>query len=104
MTKIRVEGRDGAEREIDARVDVSLMENLRAADFDVAAICNGMCVCATCHVYVDATWLDRLEPMISDERDLLATLDNRTDASRLSCQIIVGDQLQGMKVKLAPEG
>jgi len=56
MALMRVVDRDGVEHEVDAKTGLKVMENLRELDYGVAAICGGMCSCATCHVYVDPEW------------------------------------------------
>ena len=56
MALLRVVDRDGVEHEVDAKTGLKVMENLRELDYGVAAICGGMCSCATCHVYVDPEW------------------------------------------------
>jgi 2Fe-2S ferredoxin len=56
MAEMVVTDRSGKEHRVTGRVGTSLMENLRDADLDVAAICGGMCSCATCHVYIDEEW------------------------------------------------
>jgi 2Fe-2S ferredoxin len=69
----------------------------------VAAICGGMCSCATCHVYVDTDWLPRLPTAMSDERELLHELAHHQDNSRLSCQIEFTNDLAGLRVTIAPD-
>jgi 2Fe-2S ferredoxin len=104
MAEIIVTDRDGAEHRVDARAGVSLMETLREFDYGVAAICGGMCSCATCHVYVAAPWLDRLPPMQGDEREILQELTSfRPQGSRLSCQIPFEEPLTGLEVEIAPD-
>ena len=102
MTLLRVVDRDGTEHEVDARTGLTVMENLRDLDYGVAAVCGGMCACATCHVYVDAAWLDRIPAASHDEEDLLYTAPDRQANSRLSCQILLNEQLDGLKLTLAP--
>ncbi len=103
MPIVRVTDRDGVERDVDAPSGVALMEPLRDIDDGVAAICGGMCSCATCHVYVDPEWLAKLPPPMSDESDMLGDLLTRRANSRLSCQIMLNDSLSGLKVTIAPE-
>jgi 2Fe-2S ferredoxin len=103
MPTVVVVDRDGAERELDAPSGVSLMEPLRDMDDGVGAICGGMCSCATCHVYVDAAWVDKLPAPMSDEGDMLGDLISRKPNSRLSCQVVLNDSLSGLKVAIAPE-
>ena len=66
------------------------------------AECGGACACATCHVYVDDEWLDRLPEKDDEEVDQLAYLPDRRPNSRLSCQMLMSDELDGLKVTLAP--
>ncbi len=62
-----------------------------------------MCSCATCHVYVDPSWTDRLPAPQSDERELLNELSHYTEQSRLSCQIEFTPDLAGLRVTIAPD-
>jgi 2Fe-2S ferredoxin len=103
MAQLRIIDRDGVEHVIDAAPDGTIMEILRARDHGVAAICGGMCSCATCHVYVDSAWESRLPAPMADERELLAELAHHTSASRLSCQVTFKDDLSGLTLRIAPE-
>jgi 2Fe-2S ferredoxin len=103
MPLVRVIDRDGTERQLDAPSGATLMEPLRDMDDGVAAICGGMCSCATCHVYVDAEWLAKLPAAMSDETDMLGDLTSRRENSRLSCQVVLSDTLSGVRVTIAPE-
>jgi ferredoxin, 2Fe-2S len=103
MPLVRVIDRDGSERELDAPSGATLMEPLRDMDDGVAAICGGMCSCATCHVYVDAEWVAKLPAPMSDESDMLGDLTSRRANSRLSCQVVLNDALSGLRVTIAPE-
>lgn len=104
MPKVIVKTRAGEERQIDAESGISLMENLRDNGIDdILAICGGCCACATCHVYVDPAFADRLPPMSEDELDLLSCSSGYTEQSRLSCQIEMSDALDGLRVTVAPE-
>lgn len=101
--RLKVVDRDGGEHEVETAPDGSLMETLRELDYGVAAICGGMCSCATCHVYIAPDWLDKLPARQSDEADLLAELQFRQDNSRLSCQIQLKQEYDGLRVLLTPE-
>jgi ferredoxin, 2Fe-2S len=103
MPTVRVIDRDNVERALEADSGVTLMEPLRDMDEGVAAICGGMCSCATCHVYVDQDWVAKLPPPMSDESDMLGDLNDRRENSRLSCQIVLQDALSGLRVTIAPE-
>jgi ferredoxin, 2Fe-2S len=103
MTTLNVTDRDGAEHQLKAPAGSTLMEVLRDQDMGVAALCGGMCSCATCHVYVDETWVAKLPAIQSDENEVLMDLSSRQPNSRLSCQISLGNELDGLKVTVAPE-
>jgi len=96
--------RDGKEHDIEAKTGLKIMEVLRELDYGVAAICGGLCSCATCHVYVDEQWVSRLPKPQSDEQELLTELsDYRPATSRLSCQVDFTDALSGIKVTIAAD-
>src|SRR6186713_2635051 len=103
MALLKVIDRDGVEHEVEARTGLKVMETLRELEYGVAAICGGMCSCATCHVYVDAAWTDKLPPPMSDERDLLTELSHYRENSRLSCQVEITQALSGLKVTIAED-
>jgi 2Fe-2S ferredoxin len=103
MALLRVVDRDGVEHEVDAKPGLKVMETLRELDYGVAAICGGMCSCATCHVYVDPEWTSKLPEPMSDERELLTELSHHEQNSRLSCQIEFTNELAGLRVTLAPD-
>ena len=104
MARMIVVDRDGKEHEIEARPGLKIMEILRELDYGVAAICGGLCSCATCHIYVDEKWVSRLPKPHSDELDLLKELPDYRDAtSRLSCQLDFTESLSGIKVAIAPD-
>lgn len=104
MARMIVVDRDGKEHEIEAKPGLKVMEILRELDYGVAAICGGLCSCATCHVFVDPMWADRLPKPQSDEADLLRELsDYRLATSRLSCQVDFTEALSGLKLAIAPD-
>ena len=103
MTLLRVIDRDGQEHRVEGKTGLKVMETLRDLDYGVAAICGGMCSCATCHVYVDPEWQGRLPPPMSDERELLNELSQCEPNSRLSCQIELTAELDGLRVTIAPD-
>jgi ferredoxin, 2Fe-2S len=103
MALLRVVDRDGVEHEVDAKPGLKVMETLRELDYGVAAICGGMCSCATCHVYVDPEWTAKLPEPMSDERELLTELSHHQNNSRLSCQLEFTDALAGLRITIAPD-
>jgi len=104
MRHLTIIQRDGAGRHIEGQDGLSVMEVIRENGIDeLLALCGGCSSCATCHVYVDPAFADRLPPMSEDENDLLDSSDHRTEHSRLSCQLKVGPSLDGLTVQIAPE-
>ncbi|WP_428390879.1 2Fe-2S iron-sulfur cluster-binding protein [Lichenicoccus sp.] len=96
--------REGEEKQLDGNEGLSVMKVIRAGGIDeLLALCGGCCSCATCHVYVDDAFLDRLPAMSDDENDLLDSSGHRTPASRLSCQLPFVAALDGLRVIIAPE-
>jgi len=103
MADIEIVDRDGKTHRVAAKVGVSVMETLRELDYGVAAVCGGMCSCATCHVWVDEAWLDRLPPRQGDEQEILQEIGSVRPGSRLSCQVPFTAALDGLKVTIAPD-
>ena len=104
MPQITVVNQAGDESSVDAPVGRTLMEVIRDNGFDeLLALCGGCCSCATCHVHVDASFMDKVPAMSEDENDLLDSSDHRNQYSRLSCQIPVTEGLAGLKVTIAQE-
>ena len=104
MPKLIVVNRDGAEQTVEGDKGLSVMEVIRDHGFDeLLALCGGCCSCATCHVYVDPAFADALPAMSEDENDLLDSSDHRNETSRLYCQVVLSDALDGLRVTIAPE-
>ena len=80
------------------------MESLRDLDNGVMALCGGMCSCATCHCYIEEPWASSLLPREDDELELLEDLESfREDQSRLTCQIDFTEDMDGIRLEIAPE-
>ncbi len=104
MPRLVVVTRDGSEHEVEARAGWSVMETIRDNGFDeLLALCGGCCSCATCHVHIDAAYMDKLPPMSEDENDLLDSSEHRDATSRLSCQVILTEELDGLRATIAAE-
>jgi 2Fe-2S ferredoxin len=104
MPKLIVTTRDGVETTVECEVGLSVMEVIRNNGFDeLLALCGGCCSCATCHVYIDPSFADGLPAMGGDENDLLGSSSHRSETSRLSCQILIGNELTCLHVTIAPE-
>jgi ferredoxin, 2Fe-2S len=102
MPGLWVTRRDGETIKVECPPGKSLMLAIREPA-EIAAICGGCAGCGTCHVHVAEGWLERLPPMQSDEDTILSFSDWRRANSRLSCQLQLTDDLDGLAVTVAPE-
>ncbi len=101
MSKITYIEHNGKSHTLDVENGLSVMEgaiqnNIPGIDAD----CGGACACATCHVYVDEKWFDKIEEKVSAEQDMLDVAFEPNSFSRLACQISVTDELDGLVVKM----
>jgi 2Fe-2S ferredoxin len=104
MVRINVTTRDGAQLALDGIEGRSVMEVIRESGVDeLLALCGGCCSCATCHVYVDPEFADRLPQQSEDENDLLDSSDHRNAQSRLSCQLLCSARIDGLTLQIAPQ-
>ena len=100
--KILVTDQAGDEHELEGLDGWRAMEVIRDWGLNIKAECGGSCTCATCHVWVDPDWTGRLSPASDDEEDLIFSTLDQKPTSRLSCQIILNDELDGLRLTLAP--
>ena len=102
MPKVTYVLNDGTRRVVDAAAGSSVMETAIKHNVPgIAAECGGCLSCATCHVYVDDAWFSKLPGADSDELEMLAFVAaERRPTSRLSCQIIASDALDGLRVRI----
>ncbi len=99
MTKIIYIDHNGDERPIDAKNGETVMEvAIKNSIPGIDADCGGACACATCHVYVDGAFLEAVGAAQDMEQSMLDFAENVHDNSRLACQIVVSDALDGLKV------
>ena len=105
MPQITITARSGEKLVVDAEVNQTLMEVIRDSSIgEMDAICGGCCSCATCHIYVDPSFISKLPPVREDEDILLDGSNHRKlEVSRLSCQIRISDALDGFALEIAPE-
>jgi 2Fe-2S ferredoxin len=101
MAKITYVEHDGTEHVLDVKTGLTVMEgavknNVPGIDAD----CGGACACATCHVYVDEAWIGKTGTRSAMEESMLDFAEAVTENSRLSCQIKVTDDLDGLKVTM----
>ncbi|MCB1783488.1 MAG: 2Fe-2S iron-sulfur cluster binding domain-containing protein [Alphaproteobacteria bacterium] len=99
--KIYVTDQKGENHELEAVEGWRVMEIIREYGLPIKAECGGACACATCHVYVDEDWVDKIPSMRDDEEEMLDEAFDVQDNSRLSCQLIMDESLDGLKVTLA---
>jgi len=100
---IFVKDREGQNHQLNAEEGSTLMEIIRDAGLDIEAACGGCCACATCHLYIDEKWTDKLEKIKDDEESMLDQAFNVRKTSRLGCQIEFSSKIAGIQVTLAPE-
>lgn len=96
---------DGKEHTVDLKVGMTLMEGARNNDINgVIAECGGACACSTCHVYLHPDWVDKVKAKTELEADMLDfALDTHAIQSRLSCQIVMTEDLDGLILKMPKE-
>ncbi len=105
MTKVTFISADGIKTVVDAKDGDSLMQTAVNNSVDgIVGECGGSMMCATCHVYVDAAFADRLPPLSDSEDEMLdSTVAERRQTSRLSCQIEIGPDVEGIIVHTPEE-
>jgi 2Fe-2S ferredoxin len=100
MPKMTFIERDGSRREVDAPLGLSVLEIAHRHKIDIEGACEGSLACSTCHVIVDPEWYDLLKEATEDEEDMLDLAFGLTQTSRLGCQIIITEELDGLTVRL----
>ena len=100
MPKMTFIERDGTRREVDAPLGLSVLEIAHKHGVDIEGACEGSLACSTCHVIVDAEWFELLKDASEDEEDMLDLAFGLTQTSRLGCQIIMTEELDGLTVRL----
>ena len=103
MPKLIITDRSGKKSEIEYDSNFTLMEALRDNGYDIEASCGGCCACATCHVYIDEKWINKLKNIDDDEESMLDQAFDVKNNSRLSCQIELSEELDGLEIEIAPE-
>ncbi len=100
MPKMTFIERDGTRREVDAPLGLSVLEIAHRHNVDIEGACEGSLACSTCHVVVAPEWFDLLRDPSEDEEDMLDLAFGLTKTSRLGCQIIITEELDGLTVSL----
>jgi 2Fe-2S ferredoxin len=93
---------NGTRREVDAPLGLSVLEVAHKHGVDIEGACEGSLACSTCHVIIDPAWFTRLVPPTEDEEDMLDLAFGLEKTSRLGCQIVITEQLDGLVVRLPP--
>jgi ferredoxin, 2Fe-2S len=100
MPKMVFIEQNGTRREVEAPLGLSVLEIAHRNGIDLEGACEGSLACSTCHVIVDADWYDLLKEATEDEEDMLDLAFGLTRTSRLGCQIIISEELDGLTVSL----
>jgi 2Fe-2S ferredoxin len=100
MPKINFIDTDGVKKTVEAPLGLSLLEVAHSNDIDLEGACEGSLACSTCHVVVDKEFFDKLPPATDAEEDMLDLAFGLTHTSRLGCQIIITEELEGLTVTL----
>jgi 2Fe-2S ferredoxin len=101
MPKITFIHKDGSRRVLDGQTGQTVMQLATAHGIpEIDADCGGACACATCHVIVDPAWADRLPPHGTMEADMIDFAHGPTPTSRLSCQLTISDDFDGLILHL----
>jgi 2Fe-2S ferredoxin len=100
MPKMTFIERNGQPREVNAPLGLSVLEVAHKHDVDIEGACEGSLACSTCHVIVDAAWFSKLTPPTEDEEDMLDLAFGLEQTSRLGCQIVITEALDGLVVRL----
>lgn len=103
MPKMVFIERDGNRKEVEAPLGLSVLEIAHRNDVDIEGACEGSLACSTCHVIVDEAWYQRLPDASEDEEDMLDLAFDLQKTSRLGCQLIMTEELDGLTVRLPGE-
>jgi len=103
MPKIMFIEPNGTEREVEAPLGKSLLDIAQTNNIQIEGACEGSLACSTCHVIVNEDWFDRIKPIKEEESDMLDLAYGLTRYSRLCCQILMSEDLDGLVVSLPLE-
>ena len=100
MPKMTFIERDGTRKTVDAPIGLSVLEIAHRNDVDIEGACEGSLACSTCHVVIEPEWYELLKDATEDEEDMLDLAFGLTKTSRLGCQIVMTEELDGLIVRL----
>ncbi|MGE4218524.1 MAG: ferredoxin family 2Fe-2S iron-sulfur cluster binding protein [Alphaproteobacteria bacterium] len=100
MPRMTFIGQDGTSKEVDAPAGQTILDIAHRNDVEIEGACEGELACSTCHVIVDPAWYSRLTPPRADEEDMLDLVHGLTRTSRLGCQVVLTEAMDGLVVRL----
>lgn len=103
MVRVRFIGRDGEVTEAEGEPGTVLLDLAQGSGMPLEGTCEGQMACSTCHVIVAREWFDKLPPAVEEEEDMLDLAAGVTRTSRLSCQIVLSEGLDGLEVRIPAE-
>jgi len=103
MVQVRFIGRNGEVTEAEGAAGTALLDLAQACGMPLEGTCEGQMACSTCHVVVAPEWFDKLPPAAEDEEDMLDLATGVTRTSRLSCQVVLSERLDGLEVRIPTE-
>ena len=103
MVRVRLVGRNGEVVEAEGVPGTPLLDVAQAAGMPLEGTCEGQMACSTCHVVVAKEWFDKLPAAVEEEEDMLDLAAGVTRTSRLSCQIVLNERLDGLEVRIPAE-
>ena len=103
MVRVRFIGRNGEVTEAEGEAGTPLLDVAQAAGMPLEGTCEGQMACSTCHVIIAPEWFDKLSPAVEEEEDMLDLAAGVARTSRLSCQIVLSERLDGLEVRIPAE-
>jgi ferredoxin len=103
MVRVRFIASDGKVTQAEGAPGTALLDVAQAAGMPLEGTCEGQMACSTCHVIVAREWFDKLPAAVEQEEDMLDLAAGVTRTSRLSCQIVLADELDGLEVRIPAE-
>jgi len=103
MVRVRFIDRHGEVTEAEGEPGAALLDVAQAAGMPLEGTCEGQMACSTCHVIVAKEWFDKLPPAVEEEEDMLDLATGVTRTSRLACQIVLSERLDGLEVRIPAE-
>ena len=100
MPRIILIDREGKELTAEAKVGDSVLEFAHNNNYDIEGVCEGCMACSTCHVIIDPNWYSKLPPPSEDEEDMLDLTFGLTRTSRLGCQVMIVEEMDGLRITL----